>query len=88
MEEKKLDLIDQIEQRMILEVKALMEKEPNLLDDPLSGPMRLLINLNESKSYYRENLITRKNEMDLTKEEIDIITKTAYTRVYEELFDS
>lgn len=87
MEKKKLGLIDQIEHGMKYNVKEHIEKNPEYIDNEIFGPMSILENMNNSIKAYKESLVRRKIDLGLTLEEIDFITKSAYNRVYDEIFE-
>lgn len=87
MEAKKLDLIDQIESGMAFKTKEFMENNKEMIDNPLFGPMSILNNMNTSVEQYKESLTRRREELELTLEEIEFITKEAYSRIYDRIFD-
>ena len=89
MEAKKLGLIDQIENGMKFYVKELIERNRNedWFKNPVFSSMRIKANMDQSIEDYKESLTRRRVELELTLEEIEIITKEAYSRVYNELFE-
>jgi hypothetical protein len=87
MEKKKFGLIDQIEHGTKYNVKEYIEKNPEYIDNLLFGHFGILDNMNNSIKAYKESLVRRKIDLELTHDEIDFITTSAYNRVYEQLFE-
>lgn len=87
MEAKKLGLIDQIERGMTFNVTELIKGDRDILNDPLFGPMSIMDNMNKSIEEYKESLTRRRKDLELSLDEIETITKEAFTRVYNKFLE-
>lgn len=87
LNDKKLDLISQIENGMLYNIQLFLKNNPSYIKDPILGPMKILENMSDSLDNFKESMVKNKNKFDLTTEEIEFIASKAFERVNNQVFE-